>query len=1379
MKTAFSRLAMIPMIVIVLWMITAKEQRITSPIPPAGNSISAAGRAAVPDTQQLKQSAWFSIVCKHIEQDMYHFRQEKDHSLQSENPLQLITGAYSYDHMQLESTGGSSISRAKADKWKLALRLEDISFNGNLYLLPVKNASVQQHDSSLVFDHAGAFKVQYLNTPEGVRQNFIVNHAPDGIKRTERISIHMALESGLRAYVSVGGQELHFARRDEETGGLKTELLYTSLKAWDARGKELTSFMETGREGKEISIQIAAGGAVYPITIDPLSTTASTTLNGAATGNKFGYSLASAGDVNGDGYSDVIVGTGVANKAYVYYGSASGLSVTAAWTGTQVSGSYGAAVASAGDINGDGYSDVIVGAPGNNEVFVYYGSSSGLAATAAWTATQPSGSFGTSVALAGDVNGDGYSDIIVGANGTNTVYGYYGSVSGLPALASWTVSGANNFGVSVASAGDVNGDGFSDVIVGANTGNLAYAYYGSASGLSTSAGWTSTVGAGNFGYSVASAGDVNGDGYSDIIIGAYSSNKAFVFYGSSSGINTAGSTTLTGASGSFGFSVAGAGDVNGDGFSDLVVGSNGGNNAFVYFGSAAGASTTSSWTGTGAAGSLYGYCVAPAGDVNGDGFSDVIVGATGVSSNTGAAYVYTGSAAGTLTTTTWTKAGAAGETGFKVACAGDVNADGYSDVLVGVSGVPGPLGGTAYAGAAYLYNGSATGLSTTASWSKTGAANSDYGTVAAAGDVNGDGYADVIVGASGTSSSTGAAYVYFGSSSGLSTTVSWTGTGPVANSNYGFSLGTAGDVNADGYSDIIVGTYAVGGNAGAAYVYYGSASGPALTASWTGTGAVNSYYGGSVASAGDVNGDGYSDIIVGAPGVGGASGAVYVYYGSATGLATTAAWSKTGSGSSIFGISVASAGDVNGDGFSDVIIGASGVPPSGGVAGSAYVYNGSASGLAATASWSFTTAATNTFYGWSVASAGDVNGDGYSDIIVGAFGTGSNAGAAYMYYGSSAGVSASASWTVTGAANSYYGGSVASAGDVNGDGYSDVITGPYGKAAVTATAYLYGGNSAASNNAGTLQLWNTNLVTPISASNLPSGTFGGSIRPVSFTGRTKARLVWDEEKNGVSFTKPGATITQSASINGQQSSYGVVAGGLNSAIVKTLVQKTTAIQYKIRMRMQFSLATAITGQVYGPWKYSADYMAGNLTMVALPVLLAQFNGQLTEQGRVLNWLTAQETGGTHFEPERSEDGRVFTSIGSVTAKGEASGAYYTFTDDAALAGVTVVYYRIKTVDIDGNYSYSDIIAIPLGESNGKDGLNLINTMVNGTAFILYTTEKAGSLNLRVVSLSGQIMMQQNLGSAIGINRYSVDMQSLPKGLYVLQGAAKAIKFVRL
>ena len=368
--------------------------------------------------------------------------------------------------------------------------------------------------------------------------------------------------------------------------------------------------------------------------------------------------------------------------------------------------------------------------------------------------------------------------------------------------------------------------------------------------------------------------------------------------------------------------------------------------------------------------------------------------------------------------------------GFSVATAGDVNSDGYSDIIVGAGLHDSGAGSGADRGRAYVYLGSPSGPATTATWIGSGDENiAYYGySVATAGDVNGDGYSDICVGAyrhdagAGLDANRGRAYVYFGSPSGPVTAPAWTGSGDQDGAFYGSSVATAGDVNGDGYSDIIAGASyhdsgaGSGADRGEAYVYLGSSSGPETTPAWTGSGDDDlALFGWSVATAGDVNGDGYSDMIVAAPGhnagagPGATRGRAYVYFGSPSGPATTAAW--TGSGDqdgATFGFSVATAGDVDGDGYSEIIVGAPGhnADCSGMVfRGRAYVYFGSAAGPATTEAWTGSGDEDEALLGSSVATAGDVNSDGNSDIIVGAYahdaGAASNAiaGRVYVYLG--------------------------------------------------------------------------------------------------------------------------------------------------------------------------------------------------------------------------------------------------------------------------------------------------------------------------------------------------------------------------------------------
>jgi hypothetical protein len=322
--------------------------------------------------------------------------------------------------------------------------------------------------------------------------------------------------------------------------------------------------------------------------------------------------------VNGDGYDDVIVGAYRYNngqpeegRAVVFYGSPSGLSLTPDWTfeSDQIDANLGSSVGTAGDVNGDGYDDVVVGArqyshdqAHEGAVFVFYGSGAGLGAAPTWSAEsdQAYALFGASAGTAGDVNGDGYSDVIVGApqydaeqSDGGAVFVFHGSTTGLSHAPDWTAEGDQaeaELGASVGTAGDVNGDGYSDVIVGAPQygddqpgAGTAFVFHGSSAGLNTTAGWRadSDQGGSGFGISVGTAGDVNGDRYADVVVGAprYQNDQllegtAFVFRGSAMGLGATAGWVVEGdkAETEFGYAAGTAGDVNDDGYSDLIVG---------------------------------------------------------------------------------------------------------------------------------------------------------------------------------------------------------------------------------------------------------------------------------------------------------------------------------------------------------------------------------------------------------------------------------------------------------------------------------------------------------------------------------------------------------------------------------------------------------------------------------------------------------------------------------------------------------------------------------------------------------------------------------------------------------------------------------------
>ncbi|MEY5100099.1 MAG: hypothetical protein RJA36_2818 [Pseudomonadota bacterium] len=509
------------------------------------------------------------------------------------------------------------------------------------------------------------------------------------------------------------------------------------------------------------------------------------------------------------------------------------------------------------------------------------------------------------------------------------------------------------------------------------------------------------------GWSVSSAGDVNGDGLADLIVGAPHSNlnsgRSYVVFGKSSGA----AVELSALAGSGGFvingqctfdysglSVSGAGDVNGDGLADLIVGADyfgsGTGRSYVVFGKTGGAAVSLSALGNAgfsinaaASGELSGHSVSSAGDVNGDGLADLIVGAPAADPaaglNAGRSYVVYGR---TGTTAVELSAVALGTGGFVIngAAAGDNS------------------GGTA--------------------------TDEDQGTagVASAGDVNGDGLADLIIGAKNAAGGKGRSYVVFGKSSGVAVELSalaasagFVINGQCAGDNSGWSVSGAGDVNGDGLADLVVGTPnadpATRADAGRSYVVFGKTSGTAVELSALGSGGfmingqcASDGSGYSVSSAGDVNGDGLADLIIGAKGAdptsGASAGRSYVVYGKTSGTAVELSAVMAGSGGFVIngqgasdqsGFSVSSAGDINGDGLADLIVSANQADPSGRIdAGRSYVIFGSTGG-----------AFNQTALDWLGTSADDAMSDGSvaQTLVAGAGNDSLIANAASVLYG--------------------------------------------------------------------------------------------------------------------------------------------------------------------------------------------------------------------------------------------------------------------------------------------------------------------------------------------------------------------------------------------
>ncbi len=351
----------------------------------------------------------------------------------------------------------------------------------------------------------------------------------------------------------------------------------------------------------------------------------------------------------------------------------------------------------------------------------------------------------------------------------------------------------------VAAAGDVNGDGYGDIVVGAclgdgmdvaptHCGGQVYVYTGTSSGtLNTSpfATLTRPAGATTQGYTVSSAGDFNGDGYGDIVAGDYYGNRAMLYLGATSAAGIVRRDLLPDgadpgegmSTGMYGISVAGVGDANGDGYSDVVVGRALGTWArgYLYLGNAAGTVTTEvELADPMFSGTNLGISVTGLGDVNGDGLADIGLGGN---ATPGHAAIFTGSAtwtASTSVTTAWLRyTGPGGNFGVSVIGPGDVNGDGYADLAVSRAN------GTTSTSVSLLLGG--TTPPATPFWTVNGTMDG-YGRFLGRGGLGADTLAEVLVGeCSGNDNNvvcTPTVQMIVGrTTTGAPTTTSWSGTG--------------------------------------------------------------------------------------------------------------------------------------------------------------------------------------------------------------------------------------------------------------------------------------------------------------------------------------------------------------------------------------------------------------------------------------------------------------------------------------------------------------------------------------------------------------------------------------------------------------------------
>ncbi|MBK6657407.1 MAG: FG-GAP repeat protein [Proteobacteria bacterium] len=851
------------------------------------------------------------------------------------------------------------------------------------------------------------------------------------------------------------------------------------------------AFVVFGHDGDFVNVESLGGNTVQRI-------------DGAAASDYAGFTVASAGDVNGDGYDDVIVGaTGVdatgntaAGAAYVVFGHAepfttfnlgaldgsNGFRIDGALADTQL----GLAVSGGGDVNGDGFADIVIGAPqaddGAGASYVLFGHAGSFAASIVTSDLNGSTGLrlvgvtggdqsGTAVSIAGDVDGDGYDDMLVGASAADNgagpdngsayvIYGrdFTGAVAWQGSSAADVLKGNGGDEILIGGLGDdsLDGDAGHDALRGGAGNDLMV--WDREDRMVDGGGGSDTLRIARGGANLTEGGPLL-RGIERIDLGATGSNSLALDATAVRALGSQPRLTVDGDSADFvnlhglwtnqgeqqtGYMRFASQGAVVDIDSDIAVVNNG-LIALTNLDPRSGLAL-----GGVAAEDFAGISVAGAGDVNGDGFADFIIGASGADHNardhSGTSYVVFGAANGLAPGTTLATLN--GSNGFRVDGAsandsagqavsgvGDVNGDGFDDVLLGHLGD----------GAQQLLFGHGGSFAASLDLATLPAGNgvvmsaNAISSLAKAGDFNGDGFDDVVFGsrfADPPGNYSGASYPVFGAKDALPATLDLTALEPpqglringIAQSQSGLSIAGGGDFNGDGYDDLLIGAPQIpvgGDHPGASFLLFGQGAAPAapldLANLDSGQGLringenANDRSGRVLNFIGDINGDGLDDVLVSSSDAsphGASSGSNYVVFGTteALGGAFNLAllnghngFRLDGSAANDYAHSVAGVGDVNGDGYDDLFIGTAYAGN-----GRGYLVFGHGGDFEAVSELGFLDgqqglrfegAADFTYAGFSASAAGDIDGDGYADFLIGAPGGGASPGAGYVIRG--------------------------------------------------------------------------------------------------------------------------------------------------------------------------------------------------------------------------------------------------------------------------------------------------------------------------------------------------------------------------------------------
>jgi len=1194
------------------------------------------------------------------------------------------------------------------EDWKIELRIKNYEFG-------IKNEEVNVSGNKVSIENE-MIRIDYTNTKEGMRQDFIIKEKPSG---DDDLQLIMNVRTNLK--MSVSKDKVAFRSKKDGTD----KMHYSSLKAWDANGKILNAEFEK-RNLKQFAIRIIDKDAQYPVTVDPISNTPDWTVDYRAS------AVSSAGDVNSDGYGDVIIGFSSFDngrgKLFAYYGSESGLPEQADWTYEAMWGDSGYIelgfwVSCAGDVNNDGFEDIISSNSSTSlALWLFYGSESGLSSEPNWRYSELYGNSPyTTVSSAGDFNGDGYSDILVGShqyqyqNEIGHVMIFLGTSSvplHTPSHIFRNTDVYNRFGYSVSYAGDINMDGKSDVIIGipcdrfsSDTGEVLIGYGTSSNTVSTLS-LKGETGGDNFGFSV-SGGDVNGDGYSDVAIGA----PNFPIEGSS---------------------------IKGK--------------CYIYFGSPSGLSGTPNWRRYDLENKLGGSLNIE-GDYNGDGFADLVV-STGddwLVDSTSHVYVFFGNATLPAWQPSWNYELGTQESGGFVTSAGDPNGDGYDELII------------KFNHQVLLFNGGYQRVSFHPDW----ALGYEYGniSISPAGDVNGDGFSDVICGRASDES----AFLFYGSLSGISSTISWMVT---AQGGFGSSVGTAGDINNDGFDDVIVGAPSFvnnNGSIGRVFMFLGSVNGlPSTPSSFVSSLAAEGSFGSFITSAGDVNNDGYSDILISANQFLNSNKiAAYVFGGTSSGIGNNnLLWTVSlpaNSAPNGFGRSLSPGGDINGDNFDDILVSALELNDEA-TGGYAYAYYGRLNRqLFDSPDWSLFRDST---FGSTISDAGDINADGFGDILVSAIYQGQLNGRVYLFKGSATGPQNTPDWFTTGYWISSYGSSISNIGDFNNDGYDDIAIGEIHGFNPGTHIFLGSPNTLNPLEDISYQPGSTyishgadfngdNLSDFLSIMTYNDNRYGGFYGKNNSIRLTPKRFVHagNEEHCSVSYLNfPGGKPASGFSVK-------FIVKGVNNDTIDIITDATGKASFCYSSTVWgIDTVIAVSAQVADTAIIIWDF--------PYPVELLAFNFSTKEKDVNLFWSTSTELNNSGFEIERANKNREWSKIGFVSGGGTTNEPRnYSYTDKNL--GTGKYNYRLKQIDFNGNFEYFElaedvIIGIPLKYNLSQNYPNPFNPVTN----LEFGIPELGFVSLKIYDVIGrELVTLVNEIKEPGYYKVKFNAADLASGVY--------------